>query len=203
MKPFAAAAEENRHVIMEILAPRFATTRAVLEVGSGTGQHAVFFASQFPHLQWIATEREDQLAGLRLWVEESALSNLQGPYALDVSQSTWPIESVDGVFSANTLHIMSWPEVEMFFLGTGRVLAENGLICIYGPFNYDGEYTSESNRRFDSWLKQLNPKSGIRDVTELKPLAEKNGLVLVEDVAMPVNNRILVFKKSIELSVVS
>lgn len=196
MKPFAASAEENRQVILQVLKPRFSRATRVLEIGSGTGQHAVFFADQMPHLQWIATEQEDQLNGLRIWIEEASLSNLQGPFTLDVCQTSWPVESIDAVFSANTLHIMSWAEVEAMFHGVGRVLEYGGLMCIYGPFNYDGEYTSESNRQFDSWLKDRDPVSGIRDVSELKQLAEKNSLTLFEDVAMPVNNRVLVFNKS-------
>ena len=127
--------------------------------------------------------------------EVSGLSNYLRPLELDVS-AVWPVKQVENIFTANTLHIMSWTAVEHCFDGIGRVLVEGGLICIYGPFNYQGQYTSESNARFDEWLKQRDPNSAIRDFEAIERLANKAGLALQQDVAMPANNRCLVFKKT-------
>lgn len=195
MKPFAESSEQNKQVILEILRAELAHARSVLEIGSGTGQHAVFFAAQLPHLQWYASDVTANLAGIALWLEEFPADNLHGPLPLDVTQATWPLNLVDAVFSANTAHIMHWPAVQAMFAGIGQLLPAGGRFCLYGPFNYEGKYTSESNARFDDWLKARDPESGIRDLDELTTLATPAGMHLLRDHPMPVNNRILVWEK--------
>ncbi|MBT3061610.1 MAG: DUF938 domain-containing protein [gamma proteobacterium symbiont of Ctena orbiculata] len=193
MKPFCEACEENKAPILRVLLGLFRDRQTVLEIGSGTGQHAVHFAAAMPHLIWQTSDLEENHPGIRAWLEEAALANTRDPILLDVL-SDWPGEAYDGVFSANTTHIMSWPEVEGMFRGIGRVLKPEGCFALYGPFNYRGGYTSESNRNFDQWLKSRDPLSGIRDFEALNELAESNELRLAEDVEMPVNNRILVWR---------
>lgn len=197
MKPFAESSEQNKTAILPVLRDVFADTRRVLEIGSGTGQHAVFFAGELPQLQWYASDVADNLPGITLWLGEYAGDNLHGPFALDVTQPDWPISQVDGVFSANTAHIMHWHMVQAMFAGVGRLLSEGGCFCLYGPFNYHGEYTSDSNARFDDWLKARDPGSGIRDIDDLSSLARASGLQLLQDHPMPVNNRTLVWQKSV------
>jgi cyclopropane fatty-acyl-phospholipid synthase-like methyltransferase len=194
MKPFAESCAENQQPILEILRKEFAHTKKVLEIGSGTGQHAVFFARALPHLTWQTSDVAEHHAGIMAWLEDDGPANALPPLELDVRQSSWLTTKFDGIFSANTVHIMSWPEVEHMFAGIGQVLIPDGCFCLYGPFNYQGQYSSPSNAKFDTWLKNRDPASGIRDVDELNSLAEKAGLSLVEDYEMPVNNRILVWR---------
>ncbi len=194
-KPYAESCDQNREPILAVLRDLFADRKAVLEIGSGTGQHAVYFGAQLPFLQWYTSDRMENHAGIRLWLTEAGLANVHPPLALDVTQADWPAPAVDAVFSANTTHIMDWPEVESLFAGLGRLLPGGGLFALYGPFNYDGRYTSESNARFDAWLKQRDPCSGIRDVTDLNALADAAGLALRDDFAMPQNNRLLCWER--------
>lgn len=196
MKPFAESSEQNKSAILPVLRDEFADTRCVLEIGSGTGQHAVFFAAELSHLQWYASDVAENLPGISLWLGESTCDNLHGPLVLDVTQSNWPISHIDGIFSANTTHIMHWHMVQDMFAGIGRTLSSGGRFCLYGPFNYHGEYTSDSNASFDQWLKARDPDSGIRDYGDLLTLAQSSGLQLMRDHAMPSNNRILVWEKA-------
>ena len=196
MKPFAESCEENKLPILEVLRAEFANATRVLEVGSGTGQHAVFFAAQLPHLQWQTSDVRAYHADIQAWIDEAQLPNVQPPFALDVTRDPWPVATYDGIFSANTVHIMGWPEVEALFAGIGSVLQSRGVFCLYGPFNYGGKFTSESNARFDQWLKARDPHSGVRDFEDLDRLAQRAGMHLVNDYAMPANNRTLVWRKS-------
>lgn len=196
MKPFAESSEQNKHVILDVLRQELAQSHAVLEIGSGTGQHAIFFAEHLPHLYWHASDVAENLAGISLWLREYSGNNLLGPYPLDVTQTIWPVSHIDAVFSANTAHIMHWPAVQAMFAGVGRLLPNGGHFCLYGPFNYQGSYTSDSNARFDDWLKARDPLSGIRDIDELCALATQSGLQLIRDHAMPANNRTLVWHKA-------
>jgi SAM-dependent methyltransferase len=186
VKPFSEASERNRGPILEVLKRIFSRTRFVLEIGSGTGQHAAYFAAELPHLVWQASDVAENLPGIREWVSEPP------PIELDVDKE-WPQLDVDAVFSANTCHIMSWPQVERMFAGVGRLLPAYGVFALYGPFNYGGRHTSESNARFDAMLRARDPASGLRDVDDIVRLAALNGLGLEEDNAMPANNRLLVF----------
>ena len=196
MKPFSEACEQNKIPILDVLRRHLTTQNTLLEIGSGTGQHAVFFAEQFPHIQWHASDIALYLPGIKLWMQDYQGDNLHGPHKLDVNQADWPLSQVDAVFSANTTHIMHWPDVQAFFQGVGRIIRSQGNFLLYGPFSYDGKHTSQSNADFDRFLKQRDPGSGIRDLSDLQQLAKENGLKLVEDVAMPVNNRTLVWRKS-------
>ena len=197
MKPFSEACEQNKQPILAVLQQHFADVHRVLEIGSGTGQHAVFFAAQLPHLQWLTSDVSELHAGIDAWLAEARLPNVSHPLELDVNQPDWPVEYIDAVFSANTVHIMDWPSVENMFAGIGRVLQSQGVFCLYGPFNYHGSYTSDSNARFDMWLKQRDPRSGIRDFEALNDLAHQHGMRLCTDHAMPANNRTLVWIKSV------
>lgn len=167
----------------------------MLEIGSGTGQHAAHFAAALPQLTWQTSDLEASLPGMRLWLEEAGLPNLPPPIALDVT-GPWPQGPFDAVFTANTLHIMSWPEVRALFARLPAVLAEETVLAVYGPFNYDGRFTSPSNATFDAWLKQRSPHSGIRDFAAVDELARSIGFALMEDRPMPANNRTLVWRRT-------
>lgn len=194
-KPFAESCEQNRDPILAVLRRVFVDRCEVLEIASGTGQHAVYFGAALPHLTWRTSELPASHAGIRAWLNEAALANVIAPVALDVNDPAWPVERVDAVFNANTVHIVAWPAVQRMFSGIGRVLAPGGLLCLYGPFNYHGTFTSESNARFDAWLKSRDPASGVRDFEALDHLAGEQGLRLIEDIEMPVNNRTLVWRR--------
>ena len=195
MLPFSAACERNKDPILEVLRLRFAGRTQVLEIGSGTGQHAVHFAKALEHLLWQPTEQLVYLADLTERVKLEGPPNLRTPTLLDVRQAVWPLRSVDALFTANTLHIMSWPEVLALFQGVGSVLAPGGVLCIYGPFRYDGRYTSDSNRDFDQMLQERDPLSGLRDIRAITSLAGQYGLRLDADHDLPANNRLLVYLK--------
>ena len=194
-RPFAESCVENRVPIFAVLQPRLCDCRHLLEIGSGTGQHAVYFAADLPHLVWQTSDRAENHPGIMAWLAEAALPNVEPPVNLDVLTDDWPASGFDAVFSANTAHIMSTAAVEAMIHGVGRVLRPGGLFLLYGPFNYDGAYTSESNARFDAWLKQRDPAMGIRDLGWLTGLAANAGLALIEDIEMPVNNRTLVWQR--------
>ena len=197
MKPYSESCEQNRDPILEALQPRLTDCRRLLEIGSGTGQHAVYFGAAMPHLSWQTSDREENLPGICMWLEEAGLANVHAPLLLDVEQDIWPEVEVQAVFSANTAHIMHWSQVQALFAGVGRLLPEMGSFFLYGPFNYNGRYTSESNRSFDAWLKARDPQGGVRDFEALNELAEQAGMVLEEDIGMPANNRILHWCKSV------
>ena len=195
-KPFSEACERNREPILEILKGTFAEARTALEIGSGTGQHAVHFGAALPHLAWQTTDLPGNHAGIRMWLEEAGLNNVLPPLVLDVGADQWPVGNIDAVFTANTLHIMSWPEVGQLFAGIGRILNPGGAVCIYGPFNYHGAYTSDSNARFDAMLRTRDSASGIRDFEAVQELALQNGLKFEADHPMPANNRMVVFRRT-------
>lgn len=195
MKPYAESCDQNREPILNVIQPLLQAKSSVLEIGSGTGQHAVYFAEKMPHLTWHTSDKQENHDGIRQWLEEAALENTRPPLELDVSRNTWPEPSIDTVFSANTAHIMHWPEVEAMFAGVGRLLPPQGLFLLYGPFNYDNRYNSESNQRFDQWLKGRDSNSGIRNFQDLDQLAHETGMTLLQDNAMPANNRTLAWGK--------
>jgi hypothetical protein len=196
LKPFSEACERNRAPILHVLARIFAHRRHVLEIGSGTGQHAAYFAPALPHLVWQPSDVAAHLPGIRMWVDGALAPNLRTPLALDVdiSDEEWTKVHADAAFSANTCHIMSWPQVEQTFRGVGRLLPDGGVFALYGPFNYAGRPTSESNARFDAMLRARDLASGLRDFEAVVSLASSHGMALEEDNAMPANNRLLVFK---------
>lgn len=198
MKPFAESCEQNKHAILAVLQREFAGAQRVLEIGSGTGQHAVFFAHELPHLVWQTSDVVEHHPGIQAWIDDDGPSNVHTPLTLNVASDPWPRHQYDAIFSANTVHIMGWPEVEKLFAGIGEVLSEGGRFCLYGPFNVDGKFTSESNAQFERWLKSQNPKSGIRDQAELDDLAGKAQLTRAANHVMPANNNILVWEKTVD-----
>lgn len=191
MKPFSQACENNKTPILNHLKSFFADRKTVLEVGSGTGQHAVYFAEQLPHLSWQCGDLLENHSGIQQWVNEAQLPNVLAPVALDADSAEWSAGQFDAVFSANTLHIMSWLQVQRTFQHLNKVLLPKAKLAIYGPFNYNGEFTSDSNARFDQWLKQNVAHQGIRDFEAVNQLAGEIGLQLVDDHPMPANNRLL------------
>ena len=194
-KPFSQSCENNKHAILGVLTSEFTQPQRVLEIGTGSAQHAVYFAAKLPYLTWQTSDLACNHAGINSWLDSVSLANLQRPLLLDLNQP-WPIEKVAGIFTANTLHIVSWTLVKHFFQGVGEHLSLAGKLCIYGPFNYQGQFTSQSNADFDVWLKNIDVERGIRNIEAISKLANEQGLTLIHDHAMPANNRLLVFVKS-------
>lgn len=194
MKQYSEACDQNRGPILAVLKEELADCHKVLEIGSGTGQHAVYFGKHLPHLSWQTSDIDSSHPSINAWLDEARLPNVGQPLSLDVSNH-WPDDRFDGVFSANTAHIMSWPDVIDMFNGVGNSLKPGGMFCLYGPFNYGRQYTSESNERFDGWLKARDPLSGVRNFEDLDALAQSNDMAFRRDHEMPVNNRLLVWKK--------
>jgi hypothetical protein len=195
MKQYSRACDENRDPILAVIRVAFADAHSILEIGSGTGQHAVYFAHQLPHLIWQPSDLVENHASILAWRDDAGVDNVLPPLELDVTAGTWPNRLYDGIFSANSIHIMSWEAVQCMFGGIGKLLRRDAHCCLYGPFNYGGTYTSNSNRQFDNWLKERDAASGIRDYEAIAELADANGLQLETDNEMPVNNRLLVWKK--------
>lgn len=194
MKPYAESCVKNKEPILAVLKEIFLGRKRVLEIASGTGQHAVYFGGELPHLTWQPSELAQNLPGIQAWLDEAQLPNVLVPLAIDVNDAHWPIAPVDAIFNANTVHIISWQETERLFAHIARVLVPGGCVCLYGPYNYDGKFTSESNARFDAWLKSRAPNSGIRDFEAVNRLAASRGLELLRDMPMPSNNRMLVWQ---------
>jgi len=193
-KPFATACDRNREPILAVLRALLVDRRTVLEVGSGTGQHAVHFAATLKHLRWQTSDVRANLPGICLWLADAALPNTPAPICLDVA-GTWPASRYDAVYTANTLHIMGWTEVQAFFEQVGSVLNPGGLVIVYGPFKYLGLDTSASNAAFDATLRASDPQRGIREFELVDALARAAGLALVEDRAMPANNRCVTWQR--------
>jgi hypothetical protein len=195
--PFSQSCENNKAPILEVLREDFADRRQVLEIASGTGQHACHFAANMPWLTWQPTELADSLPVLRPRCVAYDGDNLLTPTALDVRDDPWPVAVPDALFSANSLHIMAWSAVEILFATLGVNAGNDVILAVYGPFNYDGQYTSDSNARFDAWLGQRDPVSAIRDFERVDELAAAAGFALQGDNALPANNRLLVWRKGI------
>lgn len=194
MLPHSDACERNKEPILQVLRPAFSACTHVLEIGSGTGQHAVHFATEMPWLAWQPSETADAMPGVRKRIFNEGPSNLRAPVELDVTQLPWDIRRVDGVFTANTLHIMRWPQVVALFAGLPTVVKPGAMLAIYGPFRYDGKYTSASNESFDRMLHTRDPASGIRDFEQVDALARGAGFEFVTDHPMPANNQALIWK---------
>jgi hypothetical protein len=195
-KPFSQACENNKDPILQVIRTVFCQPTTVWEIGSGTGQHACYFAEHLTHLEWQPTDRSENIPGIGLWREDAKLANLRPPLTLDVTDALWPCGSIDALFTANTMHIMSWDEVRILFDRLAEYLNAKALICIYGPFNYNNAYTSDSNAYFDQWLKSQNTLSGIRNFEDIMSLSTSCGFSLLSDIAMPANNRLLVLQNS-------
>jgi SAM-dependent methyltransferase len=194
MKRFSDACERNRDPILRVLRRAFGDRKAVLEIGSGTGQHAAYFAPALPHLAWQPSDVAENLPSIRVWREDAQSPLLAEPIELDVDRG-FPALEADAVFSANTCHIMSWPQVERLFGGVAGLLPKGGVFALYGPFNYGGKHSSPSNAEFDAWLHGRDPNSGLRNFEAITDLGTRHGLILEEDNAMPANNRLLIFRR--------
>ncbi|HEY0709001.1 MAG TPA: DUF938 domain-containing protein [Polyangia bacterium] len=192
----APATTRNREPILEVLRRVLPAEGTVLEIASGTGEHAVFFAAAFPRLIWQPTDADaGALASIAAWTSESSASNVATPLPLDVSASTWPIERADAIFCANMIHIAPWAACLGLLSGAGRCLPPGAPLVTYGPYRIGGAHTSESNAAFDADLRARNPLWGVRDLEAVVEVASANGLDLAERVAMPANNQTLVFRR--------
>lgn len=194
-KPFSQACENNKQPILEVIKDYF-STGVVLEIGSGTGQHALYFAEHLKPVYWQTSDRVERLTGINLWLNTYRWYNLGRPLAIDVNQKDWPLDEVDGVFSANTAHIMSWSTVENMFDHVGKILRPSHYFCLYGPVNINGEFTADSNREFDRQLKSDNPTMGIRDLEDLQTLGDKTGMSFAQLHPMPANNHLMVWQRN-------
>jgi hypothetical protein len=196
MQPFSQACENNKQPILDHLKEIFSAPGLVLEIGSGTGQHAEFLAARLQHLQWQPTDHPAALGGCEERLRAAALANVREPLALDVAANSWPVAAADAAFSANTAHILSWPELQSMFLGLAAILPLHAPFCLYGPFNYQGAFTSDSNRVFDQQLRRRATHMGIKDIEDLLDLAALSDFALAADHSMPANNRLLVWRKT-------
>lgn len=192
--PFSAACERNREPILAVLREHFADRARVLEIGSGTGQHAVHLAAALTQLIWQTSDVAANLPGIEVWLAEARLPNTPPPLLVDVDRD-WPCGQWDAAYSANTLHIMSWEQDQRFFAGLGSVLAPDATLAIYGPFRYGGNFTSPSNEEFDRSLRDSAAHMGIRDIEAVLSLANEHGFKLSQDIGMPANNQMLIFKR--------
>jgi len=197
IKPISEACLRNQVPIAEVLVPLFATVKTVFEIGSGTGQHAVFFAEKMPHLEWHPSDLAECLPGIGSWITESKLKNVKAPIALDVNGKQWSNSHVfDAVFTANTIHFVGWSVVEHMLEGVASILSAQGIFCVYGPFNKNHQFTSIGNRKLDQWLKSRDAASGIKDIEEFCQHAEYYGLTIEKIYQLPANNLILIFRLS-------
>ena len=195
-KFFSEACERNRGPILDQLRDHLSGARRVLEIGSGTGQHAVHFGAAMPHLLWQTSDLAANHGAIRAWLDGAALPNVLPPLLLDAASDDWPAGPFDAVYTANTCHIMSWPEVQAMFHGVGRVLAPGGMLCIYGPFKRDGQFTTPSNAQFDASLRAQAPHMGLRNLEDIDALARAQGLTPVADLALPANNDLLAWRRA-------
>ena len=195
MKQSSPSCERNKDPILAVLKEVLPHSGLVLEIGSGTGQHAAYFAAQLPQLIWQPTDLSSNFPSIRAWVEAAGLSNLREPLELDLLADRWPVTAAEAVVCINTIHIVAWAAVEKLFVGAGKMLASGGLLYAYGPYRYADRPLEPSNEDFDKWLKARDPVSGVRDFEAVDALARQNGLVLAGDRAMPANNRSIWWRK--------
>lgn len=193
--PYSEACERNKEPILNALLQVLPKRGSVLEIGSCTGQHVVYFSPSFPDVCWQPSDQAEYLEGLSARIRQQSSANIAAPVELNVFNH-WPRQSFDAVYSANTAHIMSWDAVCAMFSGVGDVLVTGGTFCLYGPFNLEGRFTSASNEAFDSSLRMRDPEMGIRDLESLELLANSNQMSLGRQFELPANNRMLVFLKN-------
>ncbi len=196
-KPFSQACENNKQPIFQVISTYFKAGDRILEVGSGTAQHAIYFCQLLPEINWTPCETPENMDTLAAGMSGNKPANLMPAEILDVTQQEWPLTGLDGLFSSNCLHIMPEAFNADFFRGAGTVLKAGATLCVYGPFKYHGEFTSDSNARFDRWLKDRDPLSGIREFEKIDQLAKDNDFELIEDRDMPANNQCLIWRKEL------
>lgn len=194
-KPYAPASERNSKPILAVLQHELQGASSVLEIGSGTGQHAACFAPALSHLTWQPTDLAEHLPGIRAWIADAAATNILEPFALDVRDDVETPGLFDAMFSANTAHIMHFPAVERLFALAGRVLGRKGVFCLYGPFRLQGEFSTRSNAEFHRSLRQQDPGMGIRDLEAVDSLAVQHGLEPRRCYALPANNLLRVWRR--------
>ena len=186
----------NRDPILAVLRRVLPARGMVLDIASGTGEHAVHFAAALPGLTWQPTDRDPAaLHSVAAWCASTKLRNLKRPIELDVTSPVWPIERADAVLCCNMIHISPWHSAEGLIEGAGRVLAPGGVLFLYGPYKESGRHTAPSNEAFDADLRARNPEWGVRDLGEVTRLAASHGIDFVERVAMPANNLSVVFRR--------
>jgi len=193
--PVAESCLRNQEPIFDVLQQELEEGSVVLELGSGTGQHAAFISHRLPRIRWQPSELAENIDAINAWRQHMKAGNFLPPLVLDIAQDLWPVKQVDAVFSANLVHFVGWDKVRSMMAGIGRVLKNSGVAFFYGPYNYNGEFTSDGNRQLDEWLKSRDPASGIKDFEQIIMTARKEKLRLLKDIAMPANNRILVMQK--------
>jgi len=196
MKQYSPSCERNKGPILAVLREIITAPGLVLEIGSGSGQHAVHFARGLSHVTWQPTDIAENLPSIAAWRAEANLPNLHEPQVLDLFADAWPVTSAQALICINTIHIVSWAGVEKLFEGAGRLLVPGGILYVYGPYRYAEKTLEPSNEEFDRWLKARDPLSGVRLFEDVNRLAEQNGLALSGDRAMPANNRSLWWMKS-------
>jgi cyclopropane fatty-acyl-phospholipid synthase-like methyltransferase len=193
--PYSQACENNKQAILDVFEQKLQGKSSVLEIGGGTGQHAVFFGDKFPNISWQSTDVAENITTLNLRIAHAELKNVPLAFTLNADDSHWSAGKYDAIFTANTLHIMSSESVEKLFAKLSKHLNVNGIVLAYGPFKYAGEFTTDSNASFDLWLKGRNSNSGVRDFERVDELAKNAGLTLLEDNSMPACNQLLVWTK--------
>ena len=193
---FSQAAENNKTAIAELLVPALERASRLLEIGSGTGQHAVYFSSLLPRISWQPSDLSENLESLNVRLKAEGGANILPAMMLNVMSSDWSVEPVDAIYSANSVHIMSWSHVEALFAGVDKVLKPNGILVLYGPFKYGGEFTTPSNAQFELWLKARDANSGIRDFEAVDALANEVGLKIFADHPMPANNQLIIWQRN-------
>ncbi len=200
-KPFAPSCERNKTPILNELKKIITKSdKNLLEVGSGTGQHSVYFANEFPWLTWTTSDRKENHEGIKSWLKEADLNNIKGPIEYEVGKSNFPKGTFNLVYICNVVHIISWKKVKTLVKQMGQNLSDGAQVILYGPYNFDGKFTSDSNKDFDKWLKDRDKESGIRHFEDLSNVMTKNGIQFTEKVDMPANNKLLIFTKITNIS---
>lgn len=193
-KPFSPACARNKAPILHYLRKWLGHGDHVLEIGSGTGEHGVYFAKQLAHIHWQCTDRCENLVGLQQWIPAATLANLSDPFALDVNTYPWGTLRYDAVFSANTLHIMAWQTVKKFLKQVHLALHPGGKLILYGPLRYQGAYTSKSNAAFDAYLQAYDGQQGIRDMEAIQVILQAGGFTQIVDQPMPAHNQLVLWQ---------
>ncbi len=194
---FSPSADRNKDAILAVLKSELSTNVRVLEIGSGTGQHACFFTEHLHNVVWQPTELASNIAHIASRVASNGNANVLQPWELDVNNHPWPVTEADVCYTCNTFHIIGLDSVESVFKGCRAVLSGGGKLIVYGPFSIQGKYTSSSNQHFDQQLRQQNPASGVRDLTDLDVIAQSHGFDAYRLIEMPSNNFIVVWTLSV------